>query len=152
MTKQPAFPWPDSIEPGVAGVVLNEQQQVLLVKRTDNKQWGLPSGHVEKGETVTQAICRELYEETGLMVAVEKLIGVYSDPATQVFCYPSGQVTHFITLSFLCRIRGGTLKPDRQEVSAAGFFHKEHLPADLMTMHPCWLEDAWAGRDAAVIR
>lgn len=152
MTQQPTFPWPDSVEPGVAGVVLNERRQVLLVKRTDNGQWGLPSGHVEKGETVTQAICRELYEETGLIVAVEKLIGVYSDPATQIFCYPSGRITHFVTLSFLCRLRGGVLKADGQEVSAADFFDKEQLPAGLMTMHPRWLEDAWADRQAAVIR
>lgn len=147
-----SFPWPDTIEPGVAGVVFNEQGQILLVKRVDNGLWGLPSGHVEKAETVTCAICREIYEETGLTISVEKLVGVYSDPATQVFCYPSGKVTHFITLSFICRIQEGILRVDHQEISEAGFFPINDLPLSLMTMHPCWLADALANKEQAWIR
>lgn len=46
----PAFPWPDDIKPGVAGIVMDEQGRVLLMKRSDNGCWGIPSGHVERGE------------------------------------------------------------------------------------------------------
>ncbi|MDU2065494.1 MAG: NUDIX domain-containing protein [Sporomusaceae bacterium] len=144
--------WPDTIEPGVAGVVFNEQHQILLVKRVDNGLWGLPSGHVEKAESVAHAICREILEETGLIVTAEKLVGVYSDPETQVFRYPSGKVTHFITLSFLCRIKGGTLQADCKEISEANFFDMDNLPLNLMKMNPYWLADALAKSAAAWVR
>ncbi len=150
--KYPGFPCPDSIEPGVAAVIFDEFGQVLLVKREDNELWGLPSGHVEAGETVAEAIIRELREETGLIIVVQKLIGVYSDPVSQVFAYPSGKTTHFITLCFLCNITGGRLKVDQQEIGDAGFFDPGQLPADLITMHPQWLSDALSGLEMPFIR
>lgn len=150
--KYPGFPWPDSIEAGVAAVIFNEFCQVLLVKREDNGLWGLPSGHVEAGETVEEAVIRELREETGLIIAVQKLIGVYSDPVSQIFAYPSGKTTHFITLCFLCNITGGRVKVDHQEIGDASFFDIQQLPSSLLTMHPQWLSDALADRDLPFVR
>ncbi|MDU4960830.1 MAG: NUDIX domain-containing protein [Sporomusaceae bacterium] len=152
MVTKSDFAWPDTIEAAVAGVVFDRQGAVLLVRRTDNGLWGLPSGHIEKAETVSSAICREINEETGLVVIANKLIGVYSEPDSQIFCYPSGKTTHFITLSFLCRPAGGRLRPDRKEVSEAAFFQPSKLPRQLMTMHPQWLNDALAAREAAWVR
>jgi HAD superfamily hydrolase (TIGR01450 family) len=148
----PGFPWPDTIEPGVAAVIFNKLGQIFLVKRVDNGLWGLPSGHVEVAETVAEAISRELCEETGFIVTVEKLVGVYSDPVTQIFRYPSGKITHFITLCFLCSIRGGELQVDRKEISEAAFFDIGHLPSNMMAMHPQWLSDALSRLDLAFIR
>lgn len=150
--RYPGFPWPDTIEPGVTAVIFNEHGKVLLVKRVDNGLWGLPSGHVEMAETVTQAIVREIHEETGLCAAVEKLVGVYSEPATQVFSYPSGKRTHFITLCFLCSISGGRLRADNSEVSRVAFFDIDALPTNLLPMHPQWLNDALGKSDLAQIR
>ncbi len=93
MGEQTIFPWPERVEAGVAAVVFDGAQRVLLGRRADNGLWGLPSGHVEAGETVAEAVRREVREETGLEVAIVRLIGVYSDPASQVFCYPSGPVS-----------------------------------------------------------
>lgn len=148
----PGFSWPDSIEPGVAAVIFNEIGQVLLVKREDNGLWGLPSGHVEAGETVEEAVVRELREETGLIISVQKLVGVYSDPVSQIFAYPSGKTTHFVTLCFLCNITGGGVKVDYQEIGDAAFFDIEKLPSDLLTMHPQWLSDALSCTDRLFIR
>jgi HAD superfamily hydrolase (TIGR01450 family) len=148
----PGFSWPDTIEPGVAAVIFNENGQVFLVKRIDNGLWSLPSGHVEIAETVVEAISRELCEETGLIVTVEKLVGVYSDPVTQVFRYPSGEITHFVTSSFLCSIRGGELQVDHKEISEAAFFDIGQLPSNMMVMHPQWLSDAVSRLDLAFIR
>lgn len=64
----PGFPWPDDVRPGVAAVVLDAARRVLLARRADNGLWGLPSGHVEPGETVAEAVAREVREETGLDV------------------------------------------------------------------------------------
>lgn len=149
---KPPFPWPERVEPGVAAVVFNEQGDVLLMKRIDNGLWGIPSGHVEPGETVEEAIKREVMEETGLEVTVERLIGVYSHPASQVFSYPSGDVVQFITLCFLCRVDGGSIRADRKESAEVKFFNPAELPADMLPMHPQWLMDALASDFSAFIR
>lgn len=139
---RPSFSWPDYIQPGVAGIILDEGQRVLLMKRADNGLWGIPSGHVEPGETVEAAIIREMQEETGLMVRVKRLIGVYSDPQSQVFSYPNGKVSHFITVCFECEAVSGELEWDVEETLDVDYFAFDQLPEDLLTMHPRWLKDA----------
>lgn len=137
---------PAEIRAGVAAVVLDDRGRVLLMRRADTGAWGIPSGHVEPGETVAHAAVREVAEETGLEVAVERLVGVYSDPASQVITYPDGRVSHFITTSFACRVTGGWLRPDGVEVLDARFFPTTNLPQPLMRMHPQWLDDTLEGR------
>lgn len=99
----------DELKAGVAVIILNEENQVLLQKRADVGLQGIPSGHIEIGETVSEAAMREVKEETNLEIKIKKLIGVYSDPNSQVFTYPNGIVVHFITTCFLAEITGGEL-------------------------------------------
>ena len=95
------------IRPSVSAVILNERGELLLQRRSDNGQWGLPGGSVEIGESVMGATVREVWEETGLRVEVVRLIGVYSDPKLQVVRYPDGRVVHLINTCFEYRIVGG---------------------------------------------
>lgn len=150
--QKPAFSWPDSVKTGVAAVLFNEKKQVLLVKRNDNGLWSLPMGHLEAGETVTEAIRRELHEETGLVVEVQSLIGIYSDPVSQVFSYPSGVTTHFITLCFLCRTITGCIQADYSEVREAAFFDPNQLPFQMLNIHRQWLSDGLANQLSPFIR
>jgi ADP-ribose pyrophosphatase YjhB (NUDIX family) len=62
-----------------------------------------------------EAAIREVKEETNLDISIKKLIGVYSDPNSQVFEYPNGKVVHFITTCFLAEITGGELKCNSDE-------------------------------------
>ena len=74
------------IRPGVAAVIFTNDR-VLLQRRDDTGHWGLPGGAVEPGESVRQALIREVREETGLEVEPLRLIGVYSDtPSTTRSC------------------------------------------------------------------
>jgi HAD superfamily hydrolase (TIGR01450 family) len=150
--ERPTFVWPERVEAGIAAVVFDQSGKVLLGKRTDNGLWGLPSGHVEPGETAEEAVIREIREETGLHVKVTRLIGLYSDPASQIFSYPRGEVVQFITSCFECTIMGGDLHADGSEVLDVAFVNVQTLPPDLLPMHPCWLSDALAPTSGAFIR
>ncbi len=148
----PSHIWPQSVEPGVAGVVFNDKGEVLLMKRADNGLWGIPSGHIEPAEKVEHAIIREIFEETGLEVEVQRLIGVYSDPASQIIRYPDLKICHFITTCFECKMKGGILKKTGEETLNAGFFDPQKLPTPLMPMHPQWLSDALSHCEKSYIR
>ena len=79
-TGKPLDKKPDQVYPGTNAVLIDDHNQVLLHKRSDNGAWGLPGVRMEIGETIEQCVVRETLEETGLQVAVKRLVGVYSDP------------------------------------------------------------------------
>ena len=68
--------------------VLNEKQQVLLIRRTDNGFWALPGGCHDLGETASQCAERECFEESGYRVRVSELLGHYSSMRYPYVNYP----------------------------------------------------------------
>ncbi len=72
----------------VAGVVTDQAGRVWLLRRAQRDQahglWILPGGHVDRGEELTQAVRREVAEETGLQAELCGLVGVYSYPGNPV--------------------------------------------------------------------
>jgi 8-oxo-dGTP diphosphatase len=100
-----------------AAVILDEDKNILLVKSTYNRfhPWGLPGGGLEYGEHPEEAIIREVWEETGLRVDVEKLLLINTLRPDRVGMY------------YLCRITGGTFYPT-DEVSEFAYFPLENLP------------------------
>ncbi len=73
---------------GVFVVVFNEHKtQVLLHKQADIRIWSLPGGGIESDETWEEAGVREVYEETGYQIKIERLIGEYSIPQIDGFEY-----------------------------------------------------------------
>jgi ADP-ribose pyrophosphatase YjhB (NUDIX family) len=82
----------------VSGYITNEQQDTLLVKthwRPDT--WELPGGAVDEGETLDLALCREIFEETGVYVKLLGVTGVYSNGST-------------VSVVFRGKYSGGNLK------------------------------------------
>ena len=141
-----------TIRPGVSGIVRADGGRLLLQQRTDNGRWGLPGGAVEYGECVTDALRREVEEETGLAVDVGHLIGVYSDPVhEQIVTYPDGNIVHFVSLCFACSVRGGKLALS-DETSGVAWFAVDALPTDLYAMHRIRIADALTGDRAPFIR
>ncbi len=130
-----------AIRPSVSAVIRNGRGRVLLGRRADNGQWGLPGGNVEIGESVTEAILREVREETGLAVAVTRLVGVYSDPAWMVVRYPDGRVVHYVNTCFECRVTGGELATC-SETTALEYFDPAVLPEDTVPQHRLRVADA----------
>lgn len=83
----------------VAGLV-RKGDNVLLVYSEKKQDWEFPGGQVEEGETVTQALHREVLEETGVTVAIQSLCGVYSNIKN---------VPPILMLDFLCDWVSGDL-------------------------------------------
>ena len=139
------------LRPSVAAIIINADGHVLLQRRSDNGLWGLPGGGVEIGESVSTAIVREVQEETGLTVEIERLVGVYSDPRFQVVRYADGNVVHYINTLFVCRIVGGTLQTCEETLDLQ-FFDPARLPGDMLRTHRIRVEDAVANRPEGFIR
>lgn len=95
---------------------------------------------------------REVREETNLEIEVERLIGVYSDPAFEIISYSDGEVVHYVTSCFRCAVTGGRLRADGIEFSQVAFFTANDLPANLLPMHPRWLSDALSPQRIAFVR
>jgi ADP-ribose pyrophosphatase YjhB (NUDIX family) len=74
---------------GARAIVLNEKNQILLVKHTYQSHWYIPGGGVKKGESAKCAVLRELKEEVGLTVIGEpQLFGIYFHTYSGVNDYP----------------------------------------------------------------
>src|SRR5688572_31684223 len=89
---------------GISGVVLNDAEQVLLVRRADSGRWALVAGILEPGEQPAVGLIREIQEETSVVVEVERLVGLQSLPPST---YPNGDQVQFLDLCFRCRPLSG---------------------------------------------
>ena len=94
-----------------AAVIFDQDKKVFLVKSTYQRfyPWGLPGGGLEYGEHPEEAVVREVREETGLNVSIEKLLLIDS-------WWPDR-----VGMFYLCRITSGTFCPS-EEVSEFGYF------------------------------
>ncbi|MCF2165845.1 MULTISPECIES: NUDIX domain-containing protein [Halobacterium] len=135
---------PPELVPAVVAVVTDDEGRVCLVQDTKRDRWLLPMGRVEPGESVTDAVRREVREEAGLVVAPDvELTGVYTDPATQLFDTPDGPM-QYLAHVFRCAWVDGDPEPDGDETTAVDFFEPGEYPTDL---HPSddWIAHARHG-------
>lgn len=83
----------------VAGIVVRDDDRVLVIRRDDNGRWEAPGGVLELGESFEDGVRREVLEETGLTVKVERLTGVYKNLTHGIVamvyrCHPGDGDTH----------------------------------------------------------
>jgi mutator protein MutT len=101
--------YPDRPIVGVGAVIVDDDR-VVIVKRGHEPlkgEWSLPGGSVEVGETLAEALVREVREETGLNVAVGPLVEVLD----RVHRGDDGRVEyHFVLLDYRCTVVSGVLK------------------------------------------
>ncbi len=117
----------------IAGVVFSpDRSQVLLILRRDVPLWVLPGGSVDPGETAEQAVVREILEETGLTVKIDRLIGRY---------YPINRLAKR-TIVYECSLIAGTLKTT-EETRGAEFFPLSALPPQ-PPPYPEWIQEAYS--------
>lgn len=104
---------------GVGAVVFDPMQRVLLVQRGQpphQGQWGLPGGMLQLGETLQDALHREIREECQIEIKIVDLISVYEP----ILRDQEGQVAyHYVVLDYLCHWQKGTLRPGDDVRAAA---------------------------------
>jgi 8-oxo-dGTP diphosphatase len=125
---------------GVFALIFDDEGRILMGHRRDVDWWNLPGGGMEAGETVDEALCREVREETGLEVEVERLVGVYSKPQKQE-----------VVLTFRCHPIRGTIQPT-EETRESRFFPPHALPTNTLPKHRQRIEDALLNQQSAIIR
>jgi ADP-ribose pyrophosphatase YjhB (NUDIX family) len=99
-----------------AGIVFDARRRLLLVRRGREPAaltWSVPGGKALPGETAEQACVRELLEETGLIVRVDRLVGRVHRQA------PGGH--RFVIDDFLCTVIGGRLQAGDDAIEAGWF-------------------------------
>ena len=111
--------------PAVSAIIVNERGEVLLHRSKDDGKWYVIGGALDPGEEPAQAAAREAFEETGLIVRPERLLGMYVDPPIR---YPNGDVVLYTATAFLCRPIGGQLKIGDDESLEVRYFSPDALP------------------------
>lgn len=126
---------PRSAEPGDRSSSTLDDLELLLVRRNHEPalgRWAFPSGFVDAGEVVEAAAVREVFEETGVTIAIDRLVGVYSEPGNMVvFVAYSGHV-----------VSGEAVAGD--EAFELGWFGLDALP-ELAFPHDDQIVAEWRG-------
>lgn len=125
---------------GAFAIIFDDEKRVLLCHRRDMDAWNLPGGGLEPGELPTECVVREVREETGLDVAVERLVGVYAKPGRNELLF-----------AFVCRITGGSLH-NTPESDAISYFLPSQLPPNTLLKHAERIWDAVNGSQQPVFR
>jgi ADP-ribose pyrophosphatase YjhB (NUDIX family) len=109
----------------VRGALVDEQDRLLLIRERTDGRWSLPGGFADPLDTPSEAVIREVREESGYGVEVVKLVGCWDRdrrghlPRLPISIYK---------LFFLCRANGERHPPDELETLDIGWFAVDALP------------------------
>lgn len=111
-----------------ANVIITCNGRLLLEKRRDCDIWGLVGGGVKKHETELQAITREIYEELGLRIPMDKFrkLGVYGEPG-RIAAYQDGSIWRMVIVVFGLELEKEPDMTISAESRELRFFSKEEL-------------------------
>ena len=123
----------DFIGVGVGAVIVDQQGKVFLAKRgrearNEIGKWEFPGGSVEFGETLEQALVREVVEEYGFTIEVQELLDVVDHliPAEN---------QHWVSPTFICRVKSGTPRiREPHKCDEIGWFTLDQIPVDQLTI------------------
>ena len=141
----PNAPNANSIAIAVSAFTLDNTGCLLMIRRSDNDRYAIPGGQLELGETLTQALIREVREETGIDVEVIDVIGLYSNP-NHVMAYDNGEVRQEFSICFRARPIGGELQTSNESSEALWVDRDELQNLDIHPSIRLRIEHGYANR------
>ncbi|WP_315720161.1 MULTISPECIES: NUDIX domain-containing protein [unclassified Bradyrhizobium] len=104
--------------------IFDDKGRILLGRDAETNLWTLPGGAIDPNEHPADAASRECFEETGLIVRPQRLLGVFGGPEFLIR-YPNGDLTYYTVIAFEAVIVGGALVPDGEEIATLRFVDRE---------------------------
>jgi len=111
--------------PGVTGLVVDDANRVLLVRRADNLEWTLVTGCLDPGEEPSHGIVREILEETGVTARIERVLAVETTPR---ITHANGDQSVYMDVAFLCRAVSGEARVNDDESVDVRWYALDELP------------------------
>lgn len=137
---------------GCSAAVFDENNEhILLIRRTDNDKWAVPGGYMEAGENFTEACAREVFEETGLQVQVKRLISIYTSPHI-LLKYPDGNRWQLVVLHFEAKIMNGKLSQSDESTALKFYTPEETVSLDMGLLDRFRVADAFAKQESPIVR
>lgn len=124
----------------VAAAIVRDDGRILAIRRRDNGHWEPPGGILELAERIEDGVIREVHEETGLTVAVERLTGIYKNMNRDI-----------IALVFRCHVTNGTPRPT-DEVTNTAWLAPDELRDHMNEAYAVRLTDALTTANVPIIR
>ena len=120
----------DKMKDAAVGIVLKNDSQILVIKRRDIPMWVIPGGGVDADEDPAKAVVREVLEETGLEVKIQRKIAEYT---------PVNRLTRLVHL-YECTPVKGELTTGSETIEL-NYFPIKSLPTPFFHIHEEWIED-----------
>ena len=124
--------------------------KMLFIRRADNNRWAMPGGYMEPGESLSEACKREVLEETGLLVEIQRLIGVYTSP-NFLLEYPDGNNWQLVSFYFEVTVTGGELTLSEETTDIRYFSQSETKNLEMNPLDRRRIVDGYTGKEQTVI-
>ena len=124
------------VMPAASVTLFDETGRILLAMHADRNIWVLPGGIIEPGESPADAAVREVWEETGLLIELTSVFGVFGG-MDFVVTYANGDRVAYVATIFRGKITGGKMQSDGDEITELRFFSRDEISA---VPHSKWLD------------
>jgi 8-oxo-dGTP pyrophosphatase MutT (NUDIX family) len=114
--------------PSVSTALFDTEGRLLMAQQACSSVWMTVGGAIEPDESPSDAVVREMWEETGLHVVPMRMLGVFGGREFRV-SYPNGDETAYTVILFEVRLLGGTLRADGEEMAALRYVTAEEADA-----------------------
>lgn len=112
-----------TVKVDVRGFVLNEADEILMTKESVDGKWTIPGGWADIGDSPSEAVLKEIREETGFDAEIIRLLAIYDK---RLHAHPP-EPFYIYKIMFFCKITGGKLAPGF-DMRGADFFPMDALP------------------------
>ncbi|MGE0559866.1 MAG: NUDIX domain-containing protein [Burkholderiales bacterium] len=120
--------------PTVSVFAYDDAQRLLLIRKKELSGWSEPGGIVEPDESPADAAVRETFEETGVLVRITGVLGIFGGPRCNT-TYPNGDRITWVATLFAAQAMAGEPRGDDCETSEARYFTAAELAELPCTAH-----------------